>query len=1347
MSSNLNVNISSATMTKSIITLSFFIICSSLFAQDYYWVGGSGNWSDYENHWATSSGGSTFHTQAPTSEDNVFFDANSFSLSGQSLTIDAEANCLDMDWTGVTNFPTINGSGIVLNVHGSLTLAADMTANLGFVEFESTTTGNTITTNGTAFGASSIIRFYGSGGEWSLQDNLATNSVYMVNGTLNTNNHNISSDQRFNITGAGSKTLNLGSSEITSERWWNFASNLTLNAGTSKIIVSSMYAGNGSYTYYDVEFTNYGNLFDDASFNEIIIQEGVELELKDGDVFTVNSLVSEGTKSNLVTIISTTDANAATLSSSNTITVDYVQLQDVHASGTGTFTANNSVDNGNNSGWTINAITGQNYYWVNNGGNWSDYSNHWATASGGTTMHTSVPGSLDNVFFDANSFSSGFQDVIVDEEANFNNMDWAGVTNNPTLDAPSGSTMNAYGSVTFVDGMHKDIFTMHLESDATVDFYYAPNGTGSISYLSVLGDGIFNFQDDISFASMTLNGGTTNFNDITVDLNFDFQAYGGDGINMGASLLNIRTMNVSGTTYTIDPGTSTINVTTNFYGGGYTYNNVVMDGTGIIEDDNTFAQLEITAGSDVSLTAGSNQTITSSLVLTGTKANPIVLNTTAGGTQASITKASGTVSATYLVMQDIDATGGAIFNATETVDNGNNTGWNITGLTGEDFYWVGGTGDWTDYANHWATTSGGSTMHTDVPGVLDNVIFDHNSFSSAGQVVTVDVTEVSFNDMTHSGVTNSPILSANSRTFNVYGSLNLDGSMESYINRCIFSSSEAEIIDMSGASINDFDFTGSGSWTFQSAIDIDDLNHYSGSIDFNDQTVDVSFQTSFYGADMKEMTLGTSEYFSRSFKVYTGENITFDGSSSSITSSSTFDISANSGSNSFSFNDLTFIKANPTDEAKVYKDMILNTLTLTEGIIMELTDNITLTVNNLIAVGTEALPIEIRLLENASVPSTISQATGTVNGDYLILSDLNATGGATFNAYNSVNNGNVSGWIFHKNDQTIDFPELSDQTFGDSGFELSATATSGLEVSFSIISGPATLTDGFLAIDGVGTVQVKAEQTGNIDYNPAPSVINEFEVFKADQTIIFDALTDKTYGDEAFTLIATGGDSGNPVTFSSSNPDVASIDSNEITIIGSGTATITASQSGNDNYNAAVDVARDLVVNKADQTITFNQLADYQIGVDTDPITLNATASSELEVAYEVSGPASLNGNLLTPISAGTVTVTASQAGNANYNAAPDMEVSFEVTESTTLGVSAINIQVYPNPVTDRFEVHGITKDDHTSISIFSLKGELVRAYTNSRGVKEISDLKPGVYLMKIFSGSQEIYSAKLAVR
>ncbi|MCD4734637.1 MAG: hypothetical protein K8R53_01215, partial [Bacteroidales bacterium] len=69
-----------------IIVLSLSI--AQTFSIDLYWVGGTGNWSDYANHWATSSGGATFHNQVPALDDNVYFDANSFSSAGQVVNID-----------------------------------------------------------------------------------------------------------------------------------------------------------------------------------------------------------------------------------------------------------------------------------------------------------------------------------------------------------------------------------------------------------------------------------------------------------------------------------------------------------------------------------------------------------------------------------------------------------------------------------------------------------------------------------------------------------------------------------------------------------------------------------------------------------------------------------------------------------------------------------------------------------------------------------------------------------------------------------------------------------------------------------------------------------------------------------------------------------------------------------------------------------------------------------------------------------------------------------------------------------------------------------------------------------
>jgi len=162
----------------------------------------------------------------------------------------------------------------------------------------------------------------------------------------------------------------------------------------------------------------------------------------------------------------------------------------------------------------------------------------------------------------------------------------------------------------------------------------------------------------------------------------------------------------------------------------------------------------------------------------------------------------------------------------------------------------------------------------------------------------------------------------------------------------------------------------------------------------------------------------------------------------------------------------------------------------------------------------------------------------------------------------------------------------------------------------------------------------------------------------AAQTITFGALANKTYGGAPFTLSATAS-SGLPITYTSSNQAVATVSGNTVTVTGVGTVTITASQAGNASYSPA-SATQTFTVAKAGQTITFGSLANHNFG--DAPFTLSAVASSGLAVSYAVaSGPATLAGNTLTLTGVGTVTITTSQAGNANYNAATNVSQSFTV--------------------------------------------------------------------------------------
>jgi hypothetical protein len=212
------------------------------------------------------------------------------------------------------------------------------------------------------------------------------------------------------------------------------------------------------------------------------------------------------------------------------------------------------------------------------------------------------------------------------------------------------------------------------------------------------------------------------------------------------------------------------------------------------------------------------------------------------------------------------------------------------------------------------------------------------------------------------------------------------------------------------------------------------------------------------------------------------------------------------------------------------------------------------------------------------------------------------------------------------------------------------------EVVYTVVSGPATVSGDVLTITGAGTVVVKATQEGSENYNAA-EVIKEFSIAKAAQTISFTPPSGKTFGDAMFDLTATGGASGNPVTFAiTSGP--ATITNNTVTITGAGTIVVKASQAGNDNYEAA-EVSKEMAVAKATQAIVFTSLPVRTFGDAAFTVSATGGLSGNPIVFSVASGPATLAGSTVTLTGPGPVTINAWQAENNNYTAANDVEQTF----------------------------------------------------------------------------------------
>lgn len=248
--------------------------------------------------------------------------------------------------------------------------------------------------------------------------------------------------------------------------------------------------------------------------------------------------------------------------------------------------------------------------------------------------------------------------------------------------------------------------------------------------------------------------------------------------------------------------------------------------------------------------------------------------------------------------------------------------------------------------------------------------------------------------------------------------------------------------------------------------------------------------------------------------------------------------------------------------------------------------------------------------------------------------------------------------------QTITFGTLSNQPYGTQPFTVSATASSGLAVSFnSQTTTICTVSGGTVTLIAIGACTIQATQPGNANYLAATPVNQTFQVTQAPQTITFGTLSNRALFTAPFAVGATAS-SGLAVSFNSQTALVCSVSGTTVTLASVGACTIQATQAGNATYLAATPVNQTFQVTPASQTITFNSLTNQTYG--TTPFAVNATASSGLGVSFnsQTTTVCTVEGATVTLVSVGACTIQATQAGNANYLAATPVNRTFQVTQA-----------------------------------------------------------------------------------
>jgi uncharacterized repeat protein (TIGR02543 family) len=238
-----------------------------------------------------------------------------------------------------------------------------------------------------------------------------------------------------------------------------------------------------------------------------------------------------------------------------------------------------------------------------------------------------------------------------------------------------------------------------------------------------------------------------------------------------------------------------------------------------------------------------------------------------------------------------------------------------------------------------------------------------------------------------------------------------------------------------------------------------------------------------------------------------------------------------------------------------------------------------------------------------------------------------------------------------KASQTVSFENIGDQLTTNI-VALSATATSGLSVTnFSVVSGPAVISAGSVSFTNSGSVTLSAVQVGNADYDASPATNISFSVSKALASVSLSN-TNQTYDGTAKSVSVTTVPAGRTVSVTYNSSATIPTHAGSYTVV----ATISEAM-----YQGGTTGT--LTISKASQTVNFENIGDQ---LTTNVVILSATATSGLSVTNfsVVSGPAVISATSLSFTNSGSVTLSAVQVGNADYDASLATNISFSVSKA-----------------------------------------------------------------------------------
>lgn len=555
-----------------LITAFVFFFVVDLSAQNRYWVGGSGIWHD-PAHWSTTSGGAG-GASVPTSANDVYFNAQSFSADGQyvaNLSTDLEMYCKSITFANIDdtidfNFTTGTPGGIWtqarLIVYQNLTLSGMLNFDYddGRVELAGSL-NRQVQFNGSSVGYLDL-KVDETVNVIIMDEVVADNGASMFGGNLFLNG-DIKSGYFFVIPHDTSTVdIFLGTRKIQCG-WWNSVKYLaapntvTLQASTGyieckrlspgryidypRVVINTSipfsasgtpgidYNNNATWSNDNIDVTIQSLEFvTSAAFqilgnpeimDSIIVVSGVDLKLSAGDTLFVPKwhYIPSGCGGGSFTLRSATNGSQAFLRNTG---ADSLYLYNATVKDLFGQAAPIKVVNGINNGNNTNLIFGSGsvadvFYWIGNGGLWSDV-NHWSLSSGGPSAGC-LPDANDIAMFDAASFTLVGQVVEIPAGiSSIRDMIWTQPLDTVLIrflgSSSNPSILKVYGSVTLAT-------KVKVSRTGTMEWNFAASGAVNLDTKNV----------DLLYTVFEGNGSFT--------LNSPFKAYDPFEINNGYILM------------------------------------------------------------------------------------------------------------------------------------------------------------------------------------------------------------------------------------------------------------------------------------------------------------------------------------------------------------------------------------------------------------------------------------------------------------------------------------------------------------------------------------------------------------------------------------------------------------------------------------------------------------------------------------------------------------------------------------------------------------------------------------------------------------------------------------------